>query len=225
MDLKRKCNVKTFYFSIKTTIAIVSLLIVSWFYFSKHTFRLSGIKYYKCNSLAWRHFDESFSLISGFDIYNSNYVNNYMKKYSSWNLPDQEVRKYILQGCNLARDDRRTLITIFSVLSATIFLSIPKPKASSEPKRVGSAPVGTGPDRTPSEPDPSRGGAIQAQCERKTLPKGKACSGLMPLPPSRGKTARIRLTASAVEAVESRRDREPRHERVSRDRPRCGRVT
>jgi len=34
------------------------------------------------------------------------------------------------------------------------------------------------------------------------LPKGKACSGLMPLPPSRGKTARIRLTASAVEAVE-----------------------
>ena len=159
MDLKRKCNVKTFYFSIKTTIAIVSLLIVSWFYFSKHTFRLSGIKYYKCNSLAWRHFDESFSLISGLDIYNSNYVNNYMKKYSSWNLSDQEVRKYILQGCNLARDDRRTLITIFSVLSATIFLSIPKPKASSEPKRVGSAPVGTGPDRSPSEPDPSRGGS------------------------------------------------------------------
>lgn len=82
-----------------------------------------------------------------------------MKKYSSWNLSDQEVRKYILQGCNLARDDRRTLITIFSVFSATIFLSIPKPKASSEPKRVGSAPVGTGPDRSPSEPDPSRGGS------------------------------------------------------------------
>lgn len=78
-----------------------------------------------------------------------------MKKYSSWHLSDQEVRKYILQGCNLARDDRRTLITIFSVLSATVFLSIPKPKAS--PERVGSAPVGTGPDRSPSEPDPSRG--------------------------------------------------------------------
>ena len=159
MDLKRKCNVKTFYFSIKTTIAIVSLLIVSWFYFSKPTFRFADIKYYECNSLVWRHFDESFSLVGGFDIYNSNYVNNYMKKYSSWNLSDQEVRKYILQGCNLARDDRRTLITIFSVLSATIFLSIPKPKASSEPKRVGSAPVGTGPDRSPSEPDPSRGGS------------------------------------------------------------------
>lgn len=159
MDLKRKCNVKTFYFSIKTTIAIVSLLIVSWFYFSKPTFRFADIKYYECNSLVWRHFDESFSLVGGFDIYNSNYVNNYMKKYSSWNLSDQEVRKYILQGCNLARDDRRTLITIFSVLSATIFLSIPKPKASPEPKRVGSAPVGTGPDRSPSEPDPSRGGS------------------------------------------------------------------
>jgi len=144
VDLKRKCNVKTFYFSIKTTIAIVSLLIVSWFYFSKPTFRFADIKYYECNSLIWRHFDESFSLVGGFDIYHSDYVNNYMKKYSSWNLPDQEVRKHILQGCNLARDDRRTLITIFSVLSATIFLSIPKPKASSEPKRVGSAPVGTG---------------------------------------------------------------------------------
>ena len=146
---------KTFYFSIKTTIAIVSLLIVSWFYFSKPTFRLSGIKYCECNSLAWRHFDESFSLVGGFDIYDLDYVDTYMKKYSSWHLSDQEVRKYILQGCNLARDDRRTLITIFSVLSATVFLSIPKPKAS--PERVGSAPVGTGPDRSPSELDPSRG--------------------------------------------------------------------
>ena len=223
MDLKRKCNVKTFYFSIKTTIAIVSLLIISWLYFSKPSFESGGIESQKCNSLAWRLENKEFSMAGGFDVQNSNQVNIYKDYYSTWNLSNQEVRKYILQGCNLARDDRRTLITIFSVLSATVFLSIPKPKAS--PERVGSAPVGTGPDRSPSEPDPSRGGAIQAQCERRTLPKGKACSGLMPLPPSRGKAARIRLTPSAVEAVESRRDREPRRDRVSRDRPRCGRVT
>jgi len=146
---------KTFYFSIKTTIAIVSLLIISWLYFSKPSFESGGIESQKCNSLAWRLENKEFSMAGGFDVQNSNQVNIYKDYYSTWNLSNQEVRKYILQGCNLARDDRRTLITIFSVLSATVFLSIPKPKAS--PERVGSAPVGTGPDRSPSEPDPSRG--------------------------------------------------------------------
>ena len=145
---------------------------------------VTGNKYSSCHAVAWNFTGDLRPVLNdSFDVESPDKVEKYVNGavgYPSADADSAVIRKGIHEACKEARQGRSLVIIVASIFFAVVFLSVPKPKPSSDNRFSGkskslsgdsslgdggpSSGVGSSNGKAKSEPlnDEPKPGTIQA---------------------------------------------------------------
>ena len=118
---------KTFV-TIRVLIFAFTMFVLGWLFFSRPSIVVS-LSDVDCEPVGWTVLGTPYDIYGFFDLEDS----NEMDRVASENGVDGEadratVRTNVNEGCNLARDNQKLYMILLTVVAATAFVTLPKPK-------------------------------------------------------------------------------------------------
>ena len=124
---------KTFV-TLRVLIVAFTMLIFGWLFLSRPYIHasLSGVS---CEPVGWNFLERPYSSLSyvegdGDEIETFMNENHFDEKYFD------RVSRNLHEGCNLAREDRRFYMAVLTVVAATAFITLPKPKRKERSRTI-----------------------------------------------------------------------------------------
>ena len=116
----------TTFIVLRVCIVIFTLAALSWLFLSRPYIRasLSGIS---CEPVGWNFLERPYSSIGYFEA-DSDEIERFANENGFNEDHYDRVSQNLHEGCNLAREDRRLYMILLTVVAATAFITLPKPK-------------------------------------------------------------------------------------------------
>ena len=145
---------KTFV-TLRILILAFTLFVLGWLFLSRPYIRasLSGIS---CEPVGWNFLERPYSSIGYFEA-DSDEIERFANENGFNEDHYDRVSQNLHEGCNLAREDRRLYMILLTVVAATAFVTLPKPKQ----KQTASKEEET----TPKEIEPASKGLADEENE------------------------------------------------------------
>ena len=177
---------KKAYLIIRSVVALAAVTVFFWLFLVPPSIEsgVTGNKYSSCHAVAWNFTGDLRPVLNdSFDVESPDKVEKYVNGavgYPSADADSAVIRKGIHEACKEARQGRGLVIIVASIFFAVVFLSVPKPKPSSDNGSSGeskslsgdsslgdggpSSGVGSSNGKSKSEPlnDEPKPGTVQA---------------------------------------------------------------
>ena len=125
---------KRTFVTLRVLIVAFTMLIFGWLFLSRPYIHasLSGVS---CEPVGWNFLERPYSSLSyvegdGDEIEAFMNENHFDEKFFD------KVSRNLHEGCNLAREDRRFYMTVLTVVAATAFITLPKPKQKESSRTI-----------------------------------------------------------------------------------------
>ena len=119
---------KKAFVTLRVLIVAFTLFVLGWLFFSRPSIN-PGLSDFKCQPVAWNYLGTPYGMYGFFDIEDGDMMDEFAAKYTIDNEKDRaEARLNVTAACNLAREDRRLYMILLTVVAATAFITLPKPK-------------------------------------------------------------------------------------------------
>ena len=131
---------KTFV-TLRVLIVAFTLFVLGWLFFSRPSIVVS-LSDVDCEPVGWTVLGTPYDIYGFFDLEDSNEMDRVASENGVEGEADRAtVRSNVNEGCNLARDNRKLYMILLTVVAATAFITLPKPKQKkAAPKAEEAAP-------------------------------------------------------------------------------------
>ena len=129
---------KKAYLIIRSIVALAAVAVFFWLFLVPPSIEsgVTGNKYSSCHAVAWNFTGDLRPVLNdSFDVESPDKVEKYVNGavgYPSADADSAVIRKGIHEACKEARQGRGLVIIVASIFFAVVFLSVPKPKPSSD---------------------------------------------------------------------------------------------
>ena len=128
---------KKAYLITRSAVALAAVAVFFWLFLVPPSIESgSGNTYSSCHPVGWNFSDDLDPLVNdSFDVESPDKVEKYVNGavgYPSADADSAVIRKGIHEACKEARQGRSLVIIVASIFFAVVFLSVPKPKPSSD---------------------------------------------------------------------------------------------
>ena len=119
---------KPLFITLRILIVALTFFILKWLFLSGPVITV-GASQIHCRAVGWDYLGEPYSASGFFDIHSA----DDMDKFSSTNEIDDSLaeqrraRDKAIEGCNLARDNRRLYMNLTAIFAVGAFITLPKP--------------------------------------------------------------------------------------------------
>ena len=119
---------KPIFITLRILIVALTFFTLKWLFLSGPVITV-GASQIHCRAVGWDYLGEPYSASGFFDIHSA----DDMDRFSSTNDIGEELaeqrrgRDKAIEGCNLARDNRRLYMNLTAIFAATAFITLPKP--------------------------------------------------------------------------------------------------
>ena len=119
---------KPIFITLRILIVALAFFTLKWLFLSSPTIPLNASEIH-CKPAGWDYLREGYNTSGFFDIHSA----DDMDRFSSTNDIGEELaeqrrgRDKAIEGCNLARDNRRLYMNLTAIFAATAFVTLPKP--------------------------------------------------------------------------------------------------
>ena len=119
---------KPIFITLRILIVALTFFTLKWLFLSGPVITV-GASQIHCRAVGWDYLGEPYSASGFFDIHSA----DDMDRFSSTNEIDDSLaeqrraRDKAIEGCNLARDNRKLYMNLTAIFAATAFIALPKP--------------------------------------------------------------------------------------------------
>ena len=119
---------KPIFIILRILIVALTFFILKWLFLSGPVITV-GASQIHCRAVGWDYLGEPYSASGYFDIHSA----DEMDRFSSTNEIDDSLaeqrraRDKAIEGCNLARDNRRLYMNLTAIFAVGAFIALPKP--------------------------------------------------------------------------------------------------
>ena len=119
---------KPIFITLRILIVALTFFVLKWLFLSGPVITV-GASQIHCRAVGWDYLGEPYSASGFFDIHSA----DDMDRFSSTNEIDDSLaeqrraRDKAIEGCNLARDNRRLYMNLTAIFAVGAFIALPKP--------------------------------------------------------------------------------------------------
>ena len=119
---------RTIFITLRVLIVVATALGLRWLFLSNPTIIVDAIDIH-CQPVGWNYQGEAYSASGFFDIHDYDTLDKLVNSDGSdeGEAKRKRARNKVIEGCNLARDNRRLGMTVVAALGVGAFLAVPKP--------------------------------------------------------------------------------------------------
>lgn len=119
---------RTIFIALRVLIVVATALCLRWLFLSSPTIIVGAIDIH-CQPVGWNYQGEAYSASGFFDIHDYDTLDKLVSSDGSdeGEAKRKRARNKVIEGCNLARDDRRLYMNLTAAFGVGAFLAIPKP--------------------------------------------------------------------------------------------------
>ena len=119
---------KPLFITLRILIVALTFFILKWLFLSSPTITLNASEIH-CKPAGWDYLREGYNTSGFFDIDDSEEMDQFTATNNiGGELAEQRrARDKAIEGCNLARDNRKLYMNLTAIFAATAFITLPKP--------------------------------------------------------------------------------------------------